>query len=69
MSEATKTTVRYQIYEYSQIIKRWMYVTTPTENEEEARRDLDDLRRIYVDARFKLVKIESTVTVLEEPAS
>lgn len=59
------TTIRYQIWEYSPHLAEWLYCTTPTESEEDARRDLGEMRATYPEARFRLVEIENTVTVME----
>lgn len=59
------TTTRYQIWEYSHSAKCGLYCSSPTESEEDARRDLEEMRATYPQARFRLVKIENTVTVME----
>lgn len=63
-----RTIVQYQIYEYNHSLKKWLWVTERTEDEQQARDALTEIRRIYPEAKFRLVKIASTVTVLEGPA-
>lgn len=65
MNAITQTTIRYQIFEYSPTLKEWLYATTPTENETEARGDLKEMTGLYPQAKFRLVKIENIVTVME----
>lgn len=62
-----RTTVQYQIYEYNHSLKKWLWVTERTEDEQQARDAFTEMRRIYPEAKFRLVKIENTVTVLEGP--
>lgn len=61
------TTIRYQIWEYSPHLAEWLQCSSPTESEEDARRDLGEMRATYPEARFRLVEIKTVVTVLEGP--
>lgn len=61
------TTTRYQIWEYSPALKEWLYCSSPTESEEAARRDLEEMRATYPEGRFRLVEVKTVVTVLEGP--
>lgn len=60
-------TTRYQIWEYIPHLAEWLYCSSPTESEEDARRDLEEMRATYPKARFRLVEVKTVVTVLEGP--
>lgn len=68
MSALIRSTVQYQIYEYNDSLKKWLWATQKIGNEQKARDDLEEMRQLYPTAKYRLVKIENTVTVLEGPA-
>lgn len=62
------STVQFLIQEYNQAVKGWLYWSEFT-TEEGAKEELEEARRIYPKAKYRLIKIEKVSTLIEGEVS